>query len=694
MNATQLATLMAKMTSVTAAVAYTATVSSTTTASFSNLIGASNVTIAQTGSISLPKLVTAAAVSITGDLLTTSVSLASLTTATTLSFAGITKATSFSMPSMVEYDGDITVTIDKTGTVDLSAFKNDTTGVAATAETTATADDLTITAGTLVAPVYALGKIVADELTSVSLAKWAYKDASSFAKAVTVVLPSVNPGKVAGSTIAIDTVFDDATSVHIIAAASTVTSATSASHTIVTSSSTKLETLILGGTFTNAHITAGSDLTSLTFDGTALSVNVTGTDIETLSIPYTSAAKGSLIVHNNSKLTSLTAAKVDGLASLTITSNADLAAISFAALTAAGATGATVSISANDLAIQSVNDAQTSPVVAKKVSSTAFSVLKAFLTDAISKITSTSGTSVAVSVDLADVVRAYDSAGAERAVASTDQVLANYSYLASDASGGVSKVEEIYITALTDNATFQVGGSSVSILNETGLDVYYDVASWATNSTTITQLAGSGVEITGYGKGVRTATIDFNGISNVPTVFTVSAGVGSSVSLTTGTDSNTTELSDALVALFGGSHNAVVSKYFTAATATGDKLVFTSNALGSHRQTFATSLSAYQVNGTSTASTISFSAASIAQVNNAESTDQAYVTFKSTTAGLAGAKTISLITGNNSTLLTASGVDTAKVGDDETFTAAKDGVAQTNTAAVALVSVNNVQYIN
>ena len=693
MNAEQLATLMGKVASVTGNVTYTATISSTTAGVFTKLNGSNNLTISQSGDISLPAYVQAGGtLSVTGDELTTSVSLASLKSAATLAFAGISKATSFSMPSMVEYDNDLTITIDKTGTVDLSSFKNDTTGAAQTAETTATADKLTVTAGTLVAPVYALGEIDADELTSVDLPKWAYKTGSSFAKAKTVVLPSVNPGKVAGASIAINTVFPNAESVHIIAAASTVASVDADDHTNVSTSSTKLETLILGGTFTTVNISAGSDLTSLTFDGTAKSVTVDGTDIETLDIPYTTAAKGTLVVQNNSKLTAIHADKIDGLSALTITSNADLAEISFDALESAAATGATVAISGNDLMVESVSDAQTSPVVAKKIVSADFAVLKAFLADAIDKVTSTSGTQVMVSVDTADVDRAYDSAGDERNVASTDAVLANVDYVASDATDSISKVEEVYFTALTGDATFQVDGSSVSIIDQTGLDIYYDIAAWASSASTATQLSAAGVEITGFGKGQRTAEIDFNGISNVSSVFTVAAGTGEAISVTTGSASTTTELAAALKGAFT-TQNAVVSKYFTVATATGDKLVFSSNAKGSHRQTFNLSVAGQVLSGTVGATSISFSSASISTDNLIESTDQAYVTFKSTTAGLDGAKTITVVNNNVAQLLAASGVDTTKVGDDETFTAAVDGTTATNAAAVAAAAINNVQYI-
>jgi hypothetical protein len=43
-----------------------------------------------------------------------------------------------------------------------------------------------------------------------------------------------------------------------------------------------------------------------------------------LDLPYTSAAKGSLVVTSNTKLTSLSADKVDGLATFTLTGNSDL----------------------------------------------------------------------------------------------------------------------------------------------------------------------------------------------------------------------------------------------------------------------------------------------------------------------------------------------------------------------------------
>ena len=233
MDATQLATLMGKVVSVTGTVTYTATVTSTTPGEFTKLNGAGHITVsvAATTAISMPALKQTGNLSITAAE-ATSVSLPVLEKATSLGTLSFPDATSFSMPAMVEYDGNITITIDDQGTVDLSAFKNDTTGVAATAETNTSADVLTITAGTLVAPVYAMGKIVANDLTAVDLPKWTFTEASEFGSAKTVVLPSVTPVKGAvGATIAINTVFPKATSVHFIAAAA---SKATLANTIVT----------------------------------------------------------------------------------------------------------------------------------------------------------------------------------------------------------------------------------------------------------------------------------------------------------------------------------------------------------------------------------------------------------------------------------------------------------------------------
>ena len=291
-----LQTVMSRITNVTATAAYTATSSATTSVSFTNLIGAGTVSYTTEGDVSFAKLSSAStALEIDGGAKTATVSLPELTSvkAAGLSLTGLGEATTLSIPKLVEYDGGITVAIDPlTGTVDLSTFEND--NVAATGAAS-TGDALTITAATLTAPVYAVGVITGNTLTSVDLPKWKYAATSGFAKAKTVSLPSVDPGKVDGADIALNSVFPLATSISLTSAASTKTLTGSAVlvHNSVTASTNVLESLTLGGTF-NSITVSGSDLTSLTFDGTAASVSVTGTDIESLDIPYTSAAKGSL----------------------------------------------------------------------------------------------------------------------------------------------------------------------------------------------------------------------------------------------------------------------------------------------------------------------------------------------------------------------------------------------------------------
>lgn len=707
MDADQLATLMGKMTSVTGDVTYTATISTTTPGVFTNLNGSKKITIAQTGDISLPAYVQATgALSITGDDLTTSVDLSKLKAATSLAFAGLDNVTSFNMSSMVAYDGNINIDIDNTGSVDLSSFTNDT-NADGTADTTP--DTLTINAASLTAPVYAAGVITADRLTSVDLPKWKYAHGSSFDRASTVVLPSVDPGKATSSfTIAIDAVFPAATSVHFIAAPNTHTGVKASEHVNVTSTSTKLETLILGGTYTTINI-SGADVTSITFDGTAHSVTVNGTDVETLDLPYTTAAEGSFVVTGNTKLTSVSADKIDALKTFTLTGNSDLTDISFAALKTVSAKGGVINISGNDLAIESVSDKQTSPVVAKKVISADFNELKAFLTAGIAGITATNGGEVKVSADLADVVKAFDAAGDERDPASGDEVIANYDYLAvaDNSVGAVSKVEEMYITAVGAESSFKVAevqangqlGSyeTVSLLSGTGLEDYYDVKNWADAQATKDALADAGLEIVSYGKGQRTATFEFADatLTNISAVVTFQDGGVETVSVTTGSASTTTEIAEAIaLALENG--DGVVSKYYTVTNAGGKEMTFTSNAKGSHRQAFALAMTAQMLSGTVGATSISFASASTIVDNNIESTSGAYVQFKSTNTGAAGARSISLVgTGTTAQLLAASGVNTTHAGDDETFTAAVTGVANTadNSAAVAAVSVNNVQYL-
>ena len=711
MDAAQLTAVMAKVLNVTGAVAYTSTATTTTKGAFTSMTGAGSLAIEQAGNISLPKLTTVTGnLSLTGSASTLTVSLPVLTKVTgTITNASLGSATTYSMPTMVAFDSDLTINIDNAGSVDLSAFTN-ATNVDGTVETSF--DALTVNAATLTAPVYTAGKITANRLTSVSLPKWKFTTGSTFDRAATVVLPSVAAGKVAGYEINVDTSFKAATSVHIIASASTLATATAASHMSVTSTSTKLETLILEGTFTTVSVT-GSDVTSITFGGTAHSVTVDGTDIETLSLPYTSAAKGALVIKDNTKLTSVTADKVNGLSKFTLTGNSDLTDISFAKLVASGSTGALVTISGNDLSVETYSEAQTAPVVAKKIVSADLAELKAFITDAISKVNAANKATSIIDVDVddADIVRYYKADGEEADVVAGKGALVTYSYLAAtdNSVGGVSKQEEMYISALTGNATFKVASlladgttygtaESVSIMTDTGLENFYDIKNWAEASTTTSALAAVGVSIEQVGKGQKTAEFAFvdTNLTNVSAVVTFNGGV-ETVSVTTGSASSTTSIVTAIKAALDAG-NGVVSQYYTVG-ASGKKLTFSSKAKGSDRQAFDLDMKAYTVSSNGTALTpISFASASTTVANNIESTSGAYIRFKSTAANVAGAKSITIVTAGtvSATLLTASGISTAHAGDDEFYVEAVTGTDNTadNSSAIKAVSVNNIQYVS
>ena len=704
MSDANVATLMGKMMSVTGVVTYTGTVTSTVAGEFTKLTGALNVNINQSGSISLPALVSTGALSLSGDDLTTSVSLPALTHVTSgLGALSFSKATSVDLSALTAYDSAISITTADGATVDLTAFTNANTvlGVADTSP-----EDLTIVnASVLTAPNYAQGKIIGNSLVNVQYPSWKFDKDSRFAKAKTVVLAGINNAKAAAYEININTIFPKATSVHLIAAASTATTPTHLD--VKTGTSANLETLILGGTWDDVTID-GSDLTSLTFDGTAKDVDIQNTDLVTVDIPYTATAKGSLVVSNNADLTSFTASKVDGLFTLKVQTNPSLATLDLTALNDAGAaTAAVVAIDGNDLAIESIQLAGAAPVVAHKITSADFTPLKAYLADAIGQI----GTTGSVIVTADSVGKTITAAGVEdTTVEATDLiygaagiagstyaagVIANKSYVASDAVGGVSAVREILFTGLnaTDSSNqIKVGDDTVSIIPSTGLDLYYDVAAWASSASTVAALNTAGVTITGYGKGENTVNLEFVGLTNVSGVYTLGTGMGASISVTTGSASTTVEIADAVATALAAA-TGVASKYYSVAHTGTSDVDLTTLAKGSHKDAFSLTLDVKALSGAVASTTsLGYTAASIVLGANTPDVSSAYVTFKSNVAGVAGFKSVSFLNGT-ATELTASGVNTGAgnlVGDDETYTAAVNGTDQSasNAAAITAASVD------
>lgn len=399
MDAAQLGALMAKMASVTGAVAYTATDSSTTSQSFTNLTGALSVNLNQTGDISMPKLATTGALTLAGDTKTTSVSFPALTAATSgLGALSFSKATSVSFPVLAKYDGAISITTDNDATVDLSAL----TSAAATVGYT-TVDALTVVnASVLTAPMFDKGAITADRVLSVDLPKWEGTAASSFAKAKTAVLPAISATKTANLTFNVNTILPEATSVHVIGKSVAGTTATY-EVSVSTESQDNLETLILGGVFDAITIKDNTDLVTLTFDASAEDVTIDNTDLVDASIALTAVAaassttsKPTLTVQNNDAMNSFTASDVNNLKGLKVYNNRNLKSVSFADLDTAAAE-ATVTITDNDFS-GTVTYSNTTATAGTLASTSGLKELKSFLDSAIAGRKGT----VAMKVELDD----------------------------------------------------------------------------------------------------------------------------------------------------------------------------------------------------------------------------------------------------------------------------------------------------
>jgi uncharacterized protein YaiE (UPF0345 family) len=362
MNATELATLMAKITSVTEEARFTANATGITpVAGFTSLLGAGNVTLDVSGPISLPVLATAAVVNVTNNAMTTSFSAPKLTSVT--SFTGdalaLSKATSIDLSSLEKYDGALLTITQKSGLVNLDALGNGP----ATGATLETTNSVTLVGATSLAlSSKTAGDIIANDVTAaISLPVWKGKagasPVSSFDKASEVVLPAITGGVV----INLNNMAPKATKFHYIgtglAASSTVTNYP----TFTTgASNTNLETLIIDGTSTSVNISDATDLTSLTFTGAANTVTLNDLESMTaITLGYVSKigsySSGTLEVSSNEKLESLTADSLDDISSLDISANGNLAKISFAALNSLGTSNAGVALTAANINITGNN---------------------------------------------------------------------------------------------------------------------------------------------------------------------------------------------------------------------------------------------------------------------------------------------------------------------------------------------------
>ena len=712
MDATKLAAVLAKMTSITGSLVYEAKGTSVTpTAGFTALTGVGDLTVDTDGDISFPVLTSADNVILKTNAKTTSVSFPELTTLTDLGGAtagddilSFTAATAFDMGKLSRYSASsLSITI-KSGLVNLDALQ-----IFAENGTTKEVTALTINGATEISlDALTEGEIDANKVATVDFPIWKGNTSSVFTKATTVVLPKIEGNGVA-DTYAIATMFPNATSVHIIGAAKATSTTTTATPSVTSVGQNNLETLILDGVLNTVTVNGATDLTSVTHTGTAKDVTYKATGATSLNLEYTAgktgatnatAKNGYLIIQDNADLTSLTADKLDDIVSLTIKDNANLSSISMAALNSVGtATAASVEISGNDFTVESIQLPSASgalPVVAKSIKSADLGPLKAYIEAAKAKI----GTTGSIIVVADTVTEKLNADGTAASVVDADKTIANFLNAAARTSnmvGGTAKVEEFYF-ANDGVYNFSVNGFNSTVSG--GSDIAYDLAAWAANTSNAAGFAQAGVSVT-TGGGAHTGKATLTALDNTAGAHTYSIAVnGTTYSVTTAGASSVAEVIEALRADIAAGKDVATDKDFTVASASGE-ISITSSSKGSASSAF--SIGAIKSNlGTSTtlgAGVGTNTNASSVVTAMARPTTSGYVRVAVVEAGLAAAALrVPTFTGgatSSATQLTSNGGTSATTttGDNENVVAAKDGTAQTNQADILAASVYEADHL-
>ena len=588
MDATALQAVMAKMLTVTGAVVYNSTLTPTTKSSFTNLKSAGSLNINQTGggNISLPNFTTSTgALVVTGGATTLTVSLPKLVSAGTFALTAA-KATTFSAPVLAAHDHSLNISIADSGSIDLSKFTYSVTeaGVAATS----TAHVLTVNAATLTAPVFKIGRIVSTEVASVSLPVWEGTSNSTFTDATTVVLPKI---KALGGDLSmtLQTMFPDAESVHIVGNSSTSTGASPVTTEVSVTSlaSPKLETLILGGTFSSVSLTNDSDLVTLTVDITAEDFTLDNSDVVTAAIDMTAAAasstgKTSVTIQNNTKLTSMTINEVDDLNSLVIKDNSDLVSVSFPELNSATGTGAIATIKDNDFkgTVTFTSAAGAAVEAGSLVSTSGLVELGDFLDSVITK--RTAADSMQVLLDEATVVTALGASSD-----ATDYPLVDLQTAVSTTTGAIGAKKEAKAWTL---ATDGSGTTNISIAGDwvfvNAAGARQDItpsanmalaAAELASSTAVTRAAALGLDLsTSVGATVGSITVSFtatndsatveSNIANAATVSATAMTANQYATLTIGSNTVTATNTDTVGGIATSLVNAYNAKYTTASS--------------------------------------------------------------------------------------------------------------------------------
>jgi hypothetical protein len=694
MDAAVLATVVAKMGTITGDLTYTHSGTGVTSVNFTKLNTTGGLSVTQSAPLSFPLLATTGLVTLTLDNSVTSVSFPTLVSLTSFNGNAISaaKATSVDLSSLVRYDNDFSITANS-GNVNLSAFVNKNALGVATTKT------LTIAgAKTLTAPLLTSGALVANDLSEVVLPLWTYFPGSSFTSATIVTLPSVTGQSTAASSgINLTSVATSAVTVNITAAAKVITTALTTYVSITATSHNSLKNLTLTGKFDDVTLATASKLEALSLSGTAVDVQVTGTDLSDLTLAYTpvilATDLSSLDISTNLKLTSITAAAVNDLGSLKIVGNTKLETLSMAALATAGTTAAAeVEINTNKLVIDNIQQptsGTTVPVVAKKISSADFGGLKAYLADAASQV----GTTGSVKVVADDVVKSTSTTGVVTLdpADAADHIIMNIDMDVIDTTiPGNALTEEFAISNLVGDATFSVNGL-VSTIDNGGSAASFDLATWAAANTA--NFTAAGVTVT-TGKSFYTGNITWTSGVATGTDNYWELAVNSKIFSTTSTGhaSTTLQISQALMAQVAAGTDVLTSNRYTATTADyGFK--FTTTAFGSAAAAVTYAINAYASSTKATPIAITATANAMTQPNTF-----GYIRVVSAPGILAGKNaTVGVAANVSATLLSVTGVDTNSntLGDNEDVQVATDSTASTVSAAtITAARLNNSSYLS
>ena len=704
MDATELAAVLAKMTSITGSLKYTATGASVTpTEGFTNLTGVGNLTVDVDGAISFPKLATAADVILTSNSKVTSVSLPLLTTVS--SFGGATasddsmsfsKATSLDLGSLVRYEGGSSLAITiKSGKADLKSFTT-----MAENGTTKVPTDLEIDGATEIdLALYTEGKILADGVDVVNFPKWKGTATSKFDDASSVTLPAV-----AGSgDYKVAIMAPKATFFHIIGASEVASTTVTNYPSVTVATQNNLEEMIVGGAMETVSIIGASRLETFTITGTAKNVEVSGTDISEMVLGHTAgkvgttvalAKNGYLRIQDNDALTSVVADSIDDVVELTIKGNGDLTSVSFAALNSFGtATAAKVEISGNELVIDNIQQASATgevPVVAKSIQSADFGPLATYIAAAKLKV----GTTGKIVVSADEVTKVTSKTGSDVTPVADDKIIANYIpatiVSANDGETAVNMVQEVYIpsgaTALT--ATLQTADGATTVLESpitlTGSQDYYDLTSWASADTKSLFAAAGATLSVGAGRYEGSVT------TKMTTGFSYVISLGSeSFTVPFVTDDATTLKN--LYDMFSATANKIDEDKAFSVTLSSNKLIYTGMAKGSGAKTFSMpTIKGYlDAAGTTAITSTLVSNTTVAATRRA---DEGYIQFAWNAASADTYSATVTAAGATVGVLAISGTDTAlsATGDDESGVVAYEAKVTQSTASADAVKAASV----